>query len=49
MSQCHPSAVILGVSMSGLLAARALSGHIARVTLVERDALPERDEAIAIR
>ena len=31
--------------MSGLLAARALSGHFARVTLVERDALPERDES----
>jgi len=31
--------------MSGLLAARALSRHFERVTLVERDALPERDEA----
>ena len=31
--------------MSGLLAARALSSHFARVTLVERDALPERDES----
>src|SRR5262249_24936851 len=34
-----------GAGMSGLLAARALSGHVARVTLVERDALPERDES----
>src|SRR5215510_9249470 len=31
--------------MSGLLAARALASHFARVTLVERDALPERDES----
>src|SRR5262249_15407498 len=45
VSQRHRSAVILGASMSGLLAARALSGHVARVTLVERDALPERDES----
>ena len=41
----HPSAVVLGASMSGLLAARALSRHFERVTLVERDALPARDEA----
>src|SRR5262249_45631555 len=45
MSQRHSSAVVLGAGMSGLLAARALSGHVARVTLVERDALPERDES----
>ena len=29
--------------MSGLLAARALSGHFSRVTLVDRDALPAFD------
>ena len=33
-------AVVLGASMAGLLAARALSNHFARVTVVERDALP---------
>jgi 2-polyprenyl-6-methoxyphenol hydroxylase-like FAD-dependent oxidoreductase len=41
----YASAVVLGASMSGLLAARALASHFARVTLVERDSLPERDEA----
>src|SRR5262247_2430221 len=45
MPQRDSSAVVLGASMSGLLAARALSSHFARVTLVERDALPERDES----
>lgn len=33
------SAVVLGASMSGLLAARVLSRHARRVTLVERDRL----------
>lgn len=33
-------AVVLGASMSGLLAARVLSDHFAQVTIVERDALP---------
>lgn len=38
----HPSsAVVLGASMSGLLAGRALSHHFERVTIVERDVLPE--------
>jgi 2-polyprenyl-6-methoxyphenol hydroxylase-like FAD-dependent oxidoreductase len=37
----YSSAVVLGASMSGLLAARALSEHFERVTLVERDVLPE--------
>jgi 2-polyprenyl-6-methoxyphenol hydroxylase-like FAD-dependent oxidoreductase len=37
------SAVILGGSMSGLLAARAVSRHFARVTVVERDALPDAE------
>jgi len=45
MPQRDSSAVVLGASMSGLLAARALSSYFARVTLVERDALPERDES----
>jgi 2-polyprenyl-6-methoxyphenol hydroxylase-like FAD-dependent oxidoreductase len=38
------SAVVLGASISGLLAARALSGHFERVTIVERDVLPEGEE-----
>lgn len=33
-------AVVLGGSMGGLLAARALMGHYERVTVVDRDALP---------
>ncbi|MHB8814241.1 MAG: FAD-dependent oxidoreductase, partial [Steroidobacteraceae bacterium] len=33
-------AVVIGASMAGLLAARVLCEHFARVTLVERDALP---------
>lgn len=38
----HPaSAVVVGASIAGLLAARALSAHFARVTIVERDVLPE--------
>ena len=35
------SAVVVGASMSGLLAARALSEHFERVTVVERDVLAE--------
>jgi 2-polyprenyl-6-methoxyphenol hydroxylase-like FAD-dependent oxidoreductase len=34
-------AIVLGGSMAGLAAARALSGHFRRVTVVERDDLPE--------
>lgn len=33
-------AVVLGGSMGGLLAARALAGHYERVTVLDRDALP---------
>lgn len=33
-------AVVVGASMAGLLAARALADHFERVTIVERDALP---------
>src|SRR5262245_8009219 len=39
MSARHGSAVIIGASMSGLLAARALSTSFNRVTIVERDPL----------
>jgi 2-polyprenyl-6-methoxyphenol hydroxylase-like FAD-dependent oxidoreductase len=41
MSRVGCSAVVLGASMAGLLAARVLSRHFQRVTLVERDVLPE--------
>jgi glycine/D-amino acid oxidase-like deaminating enzyme len=38
----HPAtAVVLGASMSGLLAARALSPIFTRIIVVERDALPD--------
>jgi len=36
-------AVVMGGSMAGLLAARALSPHFARVTLIERDALHDAE------
>jgi 2-polyprenyl-6-methoxyphenol hydroxylase-like FAD-dependent oxidoreductase len=35
-------AVVLGAGMAGLLAARVLADHYDRVTVVERDRLPER-------
>ncbi|MGY1703896.1 FAD-dependent oxidoreductase [Geodermatophilus sp. SYSU D00697] len=35
------SAVVIGASMAGLLAARVLAGHVDRVTIVERDLLPD--------
>lgn len=38
-------AVVLGASMSGLLAARVLCEHFTRVTLIERDVLSERVQA----
>ena len=44
MSHRFSSAVVLGASISGLLVARALSGHFERVTIVERDVLPEGEE-----
>ena len=34
-------AVVVGASMAGLLAARVLAGHVDRVTVVERDRLPD--------
>ena len=37
-------AVVVGGSMAGLLAARALTGHFDRVTVVERDLLPDGAE-----
>lgn len=38
-------AVVIGGSMAGVLAARVLSDHFARVTVVERDAIPEGAQA----
>ncbi|MEU6592610.1 FAD-dependent oxidoreductase [Streptomyces sp. NPDC046881] len=44
MSEHRPTAVVLGGSLAGLLAARALADCGARVTVVERDALPDGPE-----
>src|SRR5580765_1559936 len=41
MSNRHGSAVVVGASIGGLLAARALSAHFDQITIVERDRLPE--------
>jgi len=45
MPKQYSSAVVVGASMSGLLATRALSDRFERVTVVERDVLKEGDEA----
>ena len=37
-------AIVLGCSMAGLLASRVLSDHFEKVSLIERDALPELAE-----
>src|SRR5579859_6309110 len=37
-------AVVIGASMGGLLAARALADHYREVTVIERDVLPYADE-----
>jgi 2-polyprenyl-6-methoxyphenol hydroxylase-like FAD-dependent oxidoreductase len=37
-------ALVLGSSMAGLLAARVLAEHFERVTIVERDQLPDAPE-----
>ncbi|WP_330457658.1 FAD-dependent oxidoreductase [Streptomyces sp. NBC_00820] len=44
MSERKSTAVVLGGSLAGLLAARALASAGARVTVVERDALPAGPE-----
>jgi 2-polyprenyl-6-methoxyphenol hydroxylase-like FAD-dependent oxidoreductase len=44
MSHVHGSAIVLGASISGLLTARALSTHFSRITIVERDVLPDGPE-----
>jgi 2-polyprenyl-6-methoxyphenol hydroxylase-like FAD-dependent oxidoreductase len=38
-------AIVIGASIAGLLAARVLSGHFDRVTVLEKDALPGPDVA----
>lgn len=38
-------AVVIGGSMAGLLAARVLSDHYGRVTVLDRDRLPDRPDA----
>ncbi|MEV5651174.1 FAD-dependent monooxygenase [Nocardia sp. NPDC052254] len=45
MARIGEHAVVLGAGMSGLLAARVLREHFDRVTVVERDALPDGPEA----
>ena len=44
MPNPHGSAVGLGASLTGLLAVRALNRHFERITVVERDVLPEGEE-----
>jgi flavin-dependent dehydrogenase len=39
------TAVVVGASIAGLLAARVLADHFARVVILERDMLPERPES----
>jgi 2-polyprenyl-6-methoxyphenol hydroxylase-like FAD-dependent oxidoreductase len=41
-SKENSNAVVIGASMGGLLAARALSDHFAHVSIIERDTLPAR-------
>lgn len=41
----HHHAIVIGASMAGLLAARVLSEHFERVTVIERDRFPEGEQA----
>lgn len=45
MRRVGSHAVVIGASMGGLLAARALAGPYERVTLLDRDALPDGPQA----
>jgi hypothetical protein len=45
MSKKHTHAIVIGASMGGLLAARALSNHFQTVTVLERDSFPVEDTA----
>jgi len=44
MAHLGRHAIVIGASMGGLLAARALADHYEEVTVLERDALPETHE-----
>ena len=44
MAYLGKHAIVIGASMGGLLAARALADHYEEVTLLERDTLPETHE-----
>jgi 2-polyprenyl-6-methoxyphenol hydroxylase-like FAD-dependent oxidoreductase len=44
MQKIGDHAVVLGASLAGLLAARVLSDAYERVTVVERDVLPNKPE-----
>ena len=44
MKRKHQKAIVLGGSMSGLVAARALSNHFEEVTIIERDPLHDFPE-----
>jgi flavin-dependent dehydrogenase len=44
MGQVGDHAVVVGAGMAGLLAARVLAGAYQRVTVIERDPVPERPE-----
>ena len=46
MHKIGDHAVVLGASMSGLLAARVLADAYQRVTVVDRDPLPERGQGL---
>jgi 2-polyprenyl-6-methoxyphenol hydroxylase-like FAD-dependent oxidoreductase len=44
MSNRHQHAIVIGGSMTGLLTARVLTDHFERVTIIERDHLPNGPE-----
>jgi len=44
-AKCGKQAIVIGGSFAGLLAARVLSDHFDRVTLIERDEMNDRPEA----
>jgi 2-polyprenyl-6-methoxyphenol hydroxylase-like FAD-dependent oxidoreductase len=44
MTKPHQHAVVIGGSVAGLLAARVLANHFQRVTIIERDHLPDNPE-----
>ncbi len=45
MGKRNESAIVIGASLAGLLAARVLADHFEHVTILERDALPAGPEA----